>query len=102
MNKQLFNPLRWRKSFLAIILAIFLLVWFGFLDTYSIWTRYQLAERKDELKAKTEQLNKETQLLQQKVHQLQTDSSLIERIAREEYGMKRKGETIYRIKGKKE
>jgi cell division protein FtsB len=102
MNKQLFNPLRWRKSFLGLILLAFLVVWFGFLDTYSMWTRFKLNQRKEELKAKTEQLKEDTELLKQKVHQLQTDSTLIERIAREEYGMKRKGETIYRIKKEKE
>jgi cell division protein FtsB len=102
MNKQIFNPLRWRKSFLALILGAFLVVWFGFFDTYSLWTRYQLSQRKADLKAKTEQLKLETEHLKEKVHQLQTDSSLIERIAREEYGMKRKGETLYRIKKESE
>ncbi len=39
MNLQLFNPLRWRRPFLLSILLLMLVVWFGFIDTYSIRTR---------------------------------------------------------------
>lgn len=98
MNFQLFNPLRWRKSFLILILGGFLLIWFAFIDTYSIWTRIELSQRKSELKAKKAELKKETAILKEKIEKLKTDPFLLERIAREEYGMKKKGETIYKIK----
>jgi cell division protein FtsB len=98
MNLQLFNPLRWRKSFLILILGGFLLIWFAFVDTYSIWTRIELHERKDNLKEKKEKLKKETAVLKDKIENLKTDPFLLERIAREEYGMKKKGETVYKIK----
>ena len=100
MNLQLFNPLRWRKSFLALILGGFVLVWFAFFDTYSLWTRYQLSERKDDLIEKTRQLEKETAELDRKIERLKEDPALLERIAREEYGMKKEGETVYKIKEK--
>jgi len=98
MNLQLLNPLRWRKSFLALILGGFVFVWFMFIDTYSIWTRVELMQRKEELKAKKERLKQETAQLKQKIDNLQNDPFLLERIAREEYGMKKEGETVYKIK----
>ena len=101
MNFQIFNPLRWRKSFLALILGGFVFIWFAFIDTYSLWTRYQLSQRKDDLKVKTEQLEAETARLKQQIEDLKSDPALLERIAREEYGMKKEGETVYKVKVKK-
>ncbi len=95
---QLLNPLRWKKSFLISILAGFLVLWFGFLDNYSIYTRYQLHQEKAELKREIEQLRTETELLETQINQLHTDSFHFERIAREEYGMKKPGEVIYEIR----
>lgn len=98
MNFQLLNPLRWRKSFLGIILGGIIVIWFTFIDTYSIWTRIELNQQKTELKEKKERLKNETQALKQKIQDLETDPFLLERIAREEYGMKKEGETVYKIK----
>jgi cell division protein FtsB len=100
MNLQLLNPLRWRKSFLFIVLAGFIVIWFAFIDTYSLWTRYSLNQRKGELIQKTEQLKAETAELRKKVQELKTDPALLERIAREEYGMKKEGETVYKVNEK--
>ena len=100
MNLQLLNPLRWSKSFLLLVLGGIIFIWFSFIDTYSLWTRYQLNQRYDELKAKTEQLENDTDQLKQKIENLSNDPVLLERIAREEYGMKKEGETIYKIKEK--
>ncbi|MDZ7772507.1 MAG: septum formation initiator family protein [Balneolaceae bacterium] len=98
MNWQLLNPLRWRKSFLALVLGGFVLIWFTFLDTYSLWTRYQLHQQKQELRERTRQLERESAELRTKIERLETDSALLERIAREEYGMKKEGETVYKVK----
>lgn len=98
MNLQLLNPLRWRKSFLFLVLGGFVVIWFTFIDTYSIWTRIELQQRQEELKDKKEKLKAETIILKQNIEELQTNPFLFERIAREEYGMKREGETVYKIK----
>lgn len=98
MNFQLLNPLRWRKSFLVLILGGFMVIWFSFIDTYSIWTRIELNQRKAELKEKKQQLKSETETLKNEIENLQTDPFLLERIAREEYGMKKEGETVYKVK----
>lgn len=100
MNFQIFNPLRWRKSFLLLVLGGFIFLWFAFIDTYSLWTRYDLSQRKEDLKQKTEQLEAETARLKQQIKDLKNDPALLERIAREEYGMKKEGETIYKVKVK--
>jgi len=100
MDLQVLNPLRWRKSFLALVLGGFIFIWFAFIDTYSLWTRYKLTERKSELIEKTRQLRSETEQLKLKIEKLKSDPMLLERIAREEYGMRKKGETVYKIKEK--
>ena len=100
MNTQLLNPLRWRKSFLLTLLILFLVIWFGFLDTYSLWSRYELSRRKENLIEKTAELKKKTKILDEKIKNLKNNPQLIEKIAREEYGMRKKGETVYRIKKK--
>lgn len=98
MNLQVLNPLRWRKQFLFTVLAAFLVIWFVFLDTYSLTTRVLLTKEKSDLIRKTEQLRTETIELEKRIADLKNDSELLERIAREEYGMKKPNETVYRVK----
>jgi len=98
INLQILNPLRWRKQFLFTVLAGFLVVWFTFLDTYSLTTRIRLSQEKSDLIQKTELLRVETEELEKNITNLRNNSALLERIAREEYGMKKPNETVYRIK----
>lgn len=94
----LLNPLRWKKSALLTALLLFFVIWFGFLDTYSLWTRFQLEREKRDLMFRTEQLVQDTEALRKKIEALRNDPTLLEKIAREEYGMRRPGETVYRIR----
>jgi len=98
MKLELLNPLRWRKSFIIALLAAFLAVWFLFFDTYSLWTRYELANRKQTLLENTQKIKEQTKDLETKIQQLETNKALIEKIAREKYGMQKPGETVYIIK----
>lgn len=91
------NPLRWKRSFLFTMLLGFLVVWFGFIDTYSVLTRMQLASEKEELQTKIEQLKQETAILDEKIAELKANPDLLEKIAREQYGMRKNGEKVYRI-----
>lgn len=75
----------------------FLVVWFGFIDTYSFFTRMQLASEKEELQTKIEQMKQETAILDQKIAELKANPDLLEKIAREQYGMRKNGEKVYRI-----
>lgn len=89
-----------KKSYLLLFLGGVIVVWMLFFDTYSIWTRYSLSERKDELIQKTEQLKEETVRLKTKIQSLENDTSLLKRIAREKYGMHKEGETVYKVETK--
>ena len=98
MNLRSFNPLQWRRGFLFSLLVAALVIWFGFLDTYSLRTRIILQKEKNELIQETERLTEQTREYETKLQQLDSNPFIIERIAREEYGMRRPGETVYRIR----
>ena len=100
MNLRLLNPIRWKKTFLLGLLGVFFVVWFGFLDTYSLFTRYQLNKEKKELIQNTERLRNESVILEEKIKAIETNPLLLEKIAREDYGMRKPGETVYRIREK--
>jgi len=98
MNVELFNPLRWNKKILLGLLGLVLVIWFLFVDAYSLKTRWDLGQQKKELIQKTEELKSESETLEQDIHKLENNPDLIEKIAREEYGMKKPGEKVYKIK----
>lgn len=101
MKLHFFNPLRWKKSFLVILLTAFVVAWFTFIDTYSLKTRWDLYSQKEDLKERTEELNNRSEELKVKIDRLNEDPALLEKIAREEYGMRKPGETVYKVKREK-
>ncbi|MEP1152504.1 MAG: septum formation initiator family protein [Balneola sp.] len=98
MKTAFLNPIHWKKSVLVIILSAFVLIWFGFIDSYSLLTRAGLSNQEADLKMKIEQLNASTEVLKNKIDHLNKDAQLLEKIAREEYGMRKPGETVYKIR----
>ncbi|MFN1835009.1 FtsB family cell division protein [Balneola sp. MJW-20] len=98
MNFQLLNPLRWKKSFLILLLSAFVVIWFTFLDTFSVKTRWDLYSQKEDYKTRTEEMKQDVEELKEKIKRLENDPALLEKIAREDYGMKKEGETVYKIK----
>lgn len=101
MKIKILNPIRWKKSVLAFMLAAFVLIWFGFVDSYSLLTRFELIQKKGALKEKIDQLHISADQLESKIDTLNKDSHLLEKIAREEYGMRKPGETVYKIRRSK-
>ena len=83
---------------LVVILSTFVLIWFGFVDSYSVLTRVGMNNQKNDLKQKIEELNASTEVLKTKIEHLHQDTQLLEKIAREEYGMRKPGETVYKIR----
>jgi cell division protein FtsB len=77
------------------LLALF--VWIGFFDSHSLWRRYRWHQEHDRLTQENERLRQDIRRLREQLDRPLSDS-LVERIAREEYGMKRPGETMYRLK----
>ena len=98
MKTDLLNPLRWNKRFLIALLAAFIIIWFSFIDVYSLKTRWDLKEQKVDLEKRTEELAQKSEQLKEKKDLLEKDPELLEKIAREEYGMRKPGETVYKIK----
>ncbi|MFO7848279.1 MAG: septum formation initiator family protein [Balneolaceae bacterium] len=97
MNTKHLNPLYWKKSALIGLLVGIFALWFLFFDTYSLTTRYQLESQKDELIERTRELEQESEELRKKIETLENNPDLLEKIAREEYGMRKPGETVYKI-----
>lgn len=98
MSLRFLNPLNWRKSFLISILLFLMVLWFGFIDTYSIRTRIQLANERNDLVTETERLQHDTAVIKENLDNFLENPGLLEKLAREEYGMRKPGETIYRIR----
>ena len=73
-----------------------ILVWIGFFDSHSLLRRYRWHQEHDRLTKENQQLRNDIQQLRERLDRPLSDS-LVERIAREEYGMKRPGETVYRL-----
>lgn len=97
MNIRLLNPLYWNKRIVGLFFLSFLLVWFFFVDTYSLSARWSLSQRNKELNERIEQLEIESLELQKRIKELETNPALLEKIAREQYGMRKEGETVYKI-----
>lgn len=71
-------------------------IWVLFFDSHSLLKRYYWHRELQSLNQENARLRSDIQRLRIKLDQPLPDS-VVERIAREEYGMKRPGETIYRI-----
>jgi cell division protein FtsB len=91
------NPLRWNRKVLILCLVVFVVLWFGFIDTYSIMTRLQLSGDINRMQQDIERMDKASQELQSKLEAFEADPNLLEKIARETYYMRKEGETVYRI-----
>lgn len=98
MNSKIYNPLNWKRSILVSMLIGFVGVWFLFFDTYSLLTKVQLELKKNDLIERTEQYQKQTIELESKINDLEKNPDLLEKIAREDYGMRKPNETVYKIK----
>ena len=59
-----------------------------------LWRRWQ---RLEEIQAHLERLEAENDSLRQVLWRLENDLDYVEKVAREEYGMSKKGERVYRL-----
>ena len=93
-NSHIIRSLRKRALWIAFGIAF---IWVGFFDSHSIYKRlswhtesHKIATENLELQRKIEDLDR----------QLEVDVSddVIEQLAREQYGMRKEGETVYPLK----
>jgi cell division protein FtsB len=92
------GSLKGKRPWLIGIFAAFVAVWFLFFDTHSLLTKIKLENQKKDLIERTKEYQKRTAELEQKISDLEKNPELLEKIAREDYGMRRPDETVYKIK----
>jgi cell division protein FtsB len=85
----------WGRWLLAIGAAL-VLVWVAFFDSHSLIKRIRWHHEHEHLSAENERLRQQIETLQYKLQQPLSDD-VVERIAREAYGMRRPNETVYPI-----
>lgn len=91
------NSFRWKRSGVVGLLAAFIIAWFLFFDTHSLLTKVQLEIQKKELIERTKEFEERTAELEKKIDDIQKNPDLLEQIVREDYGMRKPNETVYKI-----
>lgn len=81
---------------IVVALVVLSAIWFAFLDSYSLTRRIKWHHEYAYLSRENARLQSEIEMLQVFADIEPTDE-MIERIAREKYGMRRPGETVYPI-----
>lgn len=81
---------------LIVAAAVGAVLWLGFLDSHSLYKRIVLHREADRLEQQNRELQAEIDRLQAELDRELSDEE-IERIAREQYGMRRDGETVYPV-----
>jgi len=87
---------RWRWT-LALAGLLGLGVWLGWLDSHSLWQRWQWHQTEQRMRAENDSLRRRVRRLERSLKGPLTDRE-VKRLAREEYGMHRPGETVYRVR----
>lgn len=93
------TPARTRTSLRRrIVLAALVLlgIWLAFFDSHSLYKRYGWHRERAALRADNAALEEQIQDLSAKLADGLSDE-VVEQIAREQYGMRRPGETVYRV-----
>lgn len=86
------------KKRTALILIGCILFFYVLLDNKGILARIRLESQRVEMTEKVKAAEEESKKLQTQIKALEGDKKTVEKVAREKYGMTRKGETIYRVK----
>ena len=81
-------------SFVALAAAA--LVWVVFLDSHSLYRRLRWEQERTQLDADTRAMQAEIERLSRELPRA-AEPEVVERLAREQYGMRRPGETVYRV-----
>ena len=84
------------RRWLLVATLVLLGVWLTFFDSHSLSKRIQWHREQARLTVENRQL--EQRILELEAKLKEADSAeVVEKIAREQYGMRRPGETVYRI-----
>jgi len=83
-------------------LAFFLLLLQDVFGAHGLMAMHRSKDQIRTVQTQLQQLDQENQELQRRIHQLKTDPSAIEKIARDRMGLARPGELIFRIPDSKD
>ena len=86
---------RFRRR-LALAGVLGLILWVAFFDSHSVWRRASYARELDRLTKENAALAAENSVLEVRLER-GLDDATVERVAREQYGMRRAGERVYRV-----
>lgn len=84
------------RTRLAIAAAVALGVWVAFFDSHSLWRRATYAGELERLSGENARLAAQNDDLESRLAR-GLDAATVEKVAREQYGMRRPGETVYRV-----
>lgn len=92
---QALSSLRLRRG--ALLVGVFVAaVWFAFFDSHSLVQRVQYYTEHRALTSENARLQTEIDALQRDIDAGLSDE-IVEQVAREQYGMRRPGETVYPV-----
>ena len=94
ISRQLVSSLNLR--WVLISLGILAIVWVAFFDSHSLLKRATWHWEAQSLRAENKELQEDIESIERQLEALESNET-IEEIAREEYGMHRPGETVYRV-----
>lgn len=94
LPSPLSSPLLRRRLLLAGLAA--LMGWLAFFDSHSLLRRARYYHEVSRLTAENERLTVENAALAERLGAGLSDAT-VEEVAREQYGMRRPGETVYRV-----
>ena len=92
-------PRRRLQGPLIVVVVLLAALWFTFFDSHSLVKRVRWHQEVARLTEENGALRQEIEALEERLAEPISDE-VIEKIAREEYGMRRPGETVYRVKQK--
>ncbi len=91
-----------RRRRLIVLLAAALILAFGLFSSYGLLTRVRLERQRSALLDSIQLLTQTHDSLLQRSRRLQYDSTEIERLARENYGMAKPNEQVYIVRDPEE
>jgi cell division protein FtsB len=77
-------------------IAVVALLWVFFFDSHSLMRRLQWTHEVASLSRENDALREEIADIERRLKR-SSDPAVVEKIAREQYGMRRPGETVYRV-----